>query len=270
MARTDLHLHNYYPATSWLWSASLDQAFAYFVDELTIWMRETNGTIRATSIKVGYDGMIGGQTRKLMEAAAGAAHQTGVAALLHTEEGMNVGALLPFFANRGVPPDRLYLRHIDKCPDIGLHGELARAGVLLGYDTFVRPKDNQSARRLIHALVADGLDGSIAIGLNLAMASMWRRYGGQPGLLFLNEQVLPRLRGRYRRVRDDLANGAECRPALSLANPGAMICYDTRILETAHRPDDVLYRRDHREVVDHEALPAVVEHSEVGSVDRGL
>jgi hypothetical protein len=46
--------------------------------------------------------------------------------------------------------------HVDKRPDVGLHRELARAGVLLGYDTFGRPKYNpdQGVWQLIPALVA--------------------------------------------------------------------------------------------------------------------
>jgi predicted metal-dependent phosphotriesterase family hydrolase len=77
-----------------------------------------------------------------------------------------------------------------------LHRELARAGALLGYDTFVRPKydPDRGVWPLIKALVADGLGDHIAVGLDLAIASNWRRYGGQPGMLALAEQILPRLR----------------------------------------------------------------------------
>lgn len=195
-ATTGFHQRKYYPPTSDLWTASAEKAAALFVEELIVGMRETNGEARATTIKVGYEGIIDGQTRTLMEAAAFAAQQTGAAILFHTEQGRNIEALLPFFADRGVPSDRLYICHVDKRPDIGLHREIAKAGVLLGYDTFARPKYHpvQGVWPLIRALVADGLEGSIAIGLDLAMASSWRRYGGQPGLLFLIEDVLPRLR----------------------------------------------------------------------------
>lgn len=195
-ATTGFHRQTYYPARSWLWSASEAEAAAYFIEELTVGTRETGGTVRATTIKVGYEGTIAGQTRVLMEAAALAARQTGAAILFHTEQCKNVEALLPFFADRGIAATRLYLCHIDKRPDLGLHRELAQAGVLLGYDTFARPKyePDQGAWPLIHALVSDGLDHAIAIGLDLALSTTWRRYGGQPGLLFLTEQIVPRLR----------------------------------------------------------------------------
>ncbi len=195
-ATTGFHQRKYYPPTDRLWSASDEEAAAYFVEELTTGMRETGGTVRATTIKVGYEGVIDGQTRTLMEAAAMAACQTGAAILLHTEQGKNIEALLPFFADRGVAPDRHYMCHMDKRPDRILHRELARAGVLLGYDTFARPQYNpdRGVWPLIHALVADGLDGSIAIGLDLAAASTWRSYGREPGLPFLAKQIVPRLR----------------------------------------------------------------------------
>ena len=91
-------------------------------------MRETGNTIRATTIKVGYEGTIAGQTRVLMEAAAEASRQTGALILFHTERGQNVEALIPFFGDRGVPASRLYICHVDKRPDAGLHRALAQAG----------------------------------------------------------------------------------------------------------------------------------------------
>jgi phosphotriesterase-related protein len=193
---TGFHRRIYYPPDDWLWSATEDEAVAYFVEELTIGTRESGGTIRATTIKIGYEDTIEGQTRVLMEAVAEAARQTGALVLFHTEAGRNVEALPPFFAERGVSPSRLYLCHVDKRPDVGLHRELAQAGVLLGYDTFARPKYNpeQNVWKLLPALVADGLGEHIAICLDLAFPEQWEQYGGGPGLRFLPTQVLPRLR----------------------------------------------------------------------------
>lgn len=195
-AVTGFHLRKYYPPANWLWSASVEAAAAYFVEELTVGMRETNGAIPATCIKVAYDGAaIDGQQRVLMEAAAQAARQTGAAILCHTEAGKNVEALLPYFAAHGVAANRLYYCHVDKRPDAGLHRELAQAGVLLGYDTFARPKYHPEANvwPLLRTLVAAGLDGAIALGLDLAFPWMWR-HGGGSGPQFLTETLLPRLR----------------------------------------------------------------------------
>lgn len=195
-ATTGFHLQRYYPPESWLWSASEEAAAAYFIEELTGGMRETDGAVPATTLKIGYEGVIKGQSRVLMEAAAEASRQTGATVLCHTEEGQNVEALLPFFVDRGVDLNRLYMCHVDKRPDFGLHRELAQAGVLLGYDTFVRPtyKPDQGVWPLLKNMVGHGLGEQIAIGLDLARASMWRHYGGQPGLVMLLDQIIPRLR----------------------------------------------------------------------------
>ncbi len=139
-ATTGFHLPRYYPSGYWLWSATEEEAAAYFIEELTTGMRETDGAVPATTIKVGYDGTMKEQNRVLLEAAAEAARQTGAAVLFHTEQGQNVEVLPLFFEDRAVACRRLYFVIWDKRPDFGLHRELAQAGILLGYDTFVRSK----------------------------------------------------------------------------------------------------------------------------------
>lgn len=197
-AITGFHQRKYYPPNHWLWSATEETAADFFIEELTVGMHETLGTETpqcATTIKVGYEGTIEGQTRLLMIAAARASAQTGALILFHTEQGKNVEALPPFFADLGISTDRLYLCHVDKRPDFGLHRALAQAGVLLGYDTFVRPKyvPDQHVWPLLHQMVEAGYGNAIALGLDLALPSMWRHFGGQPGMLFLTEQIVPRL-----------------------------------------------------------------------------
>ena len=194
-ATTGFHQRKYYPPDHWLWAASAEDAAIHFVEELTVGTEESAGAIPATTIKIGYEGSIDGQTRVLMEAAAEASHQTGALILFHTERGHNVEALIPFFGDRGVPASRLYICHVDKRPDVALHRELARAGVLLGYDTFARPKydPDRGAWKLIAALAADGLAAHVAICLDLALSDMWMSYGGEPGMAFLPNVILPRL-----------------------------------------------------------------------------
>ena len=195
-ATTGFHQRKYYPPDSWLWSAPVENAAAYFVEELTTGMVETGDTVPATTIKVGYDGVIEGQPRVLMEAAAAASRQTGALILFHTERGLNVEALVPFFTDQGVAANRLYLCHVDKRPDVGLHRELEQAGVLLGYDTFDRPKydPERGVWPLLRTLVADGLGAHIAVGLDMAITSMWKHYGGRVGMLFLPHKIVARLR----------------------------------------------------------------------------
>jgi phosphotriesterase-related protein len=193
-ATTGFHLESYYPPDYWLWSASELEASDYFIKELTVGLHEYGGAL-ATTIKVGYPGKIEGQTRTLMEAAAEAARQIGAAVLFHTEAGLNVEALPLFFDDRGVLTSRLYLCHVDKRPDFGLHRELAQAGALLGYDTFIRSetKPGQNVWPLLLEMVRAGHEDKIAIGLDMARSSRWRHFGGQPGLVYLADQLLSEL-----------------------------------------------------------------------------
>lgn len=195
-ATTGFHLRKYYPPEYWLWSAAAEPAAAYFVEELVTGTRESSGTIRTATIKIGYDGVIEGQNRVLMDAAAEASRQTGALILFHTERGINVEALPSFFADRGVPAHRLYLCHVDKRPDVGLHRELAQAGVLLGYDTFARPRyePDRNVWPLLLAMVKAGLGAHVAVGQDMALPEMWSSWGGEPGLRYLPDVIVPRLR----------------------------------------------------------------------------
>ncbi|MBK8019976.1 MAG: hypothetical protein IPK19_00800 [Chloroflexi bacterium] len=201
-ATTGAHQRKYYPAGDWLWSATVESAAQRFIDELTVCTWEARNAdegstpaLRAAIIKIGYEGVIEGQTEVLMEAAAVASRATGASILFHTEQGRNIEALPPFFARHGVPPTRLYMCHVDKRPDLGLHREMAQAGVLLGYDTFGRPKydPDNGVWKLIPALAAEGLAHGMAVCQDFAFPSQWRSYGGEPGLAFLATDIVPRL-----------------------------------------------------------------------------
>jgi len=195
-ATTGFHRRDYYPADHWLWNCGPERAAAYFITELVQGMLESTSGARATTIKVGHEGHLSGRTGVLAEAAAAACRATGALILIHTERGLGVEELLPFFADRGVPAGRLYLCHMDKRPDLGLHAELAEAGVLLGYDTFLRPKyqPERHALPLLCSMIERGHDRSIAVGLDLAEASLWPSLGSGPGPAYLATELVPRLR----------------------------------------------------------------------------
>jgi 5-phospho-D-xylono-1,4-lactonase len=112
----------------------------------------------------------------MWEAAIEARGDTGALLLIHTERGACVEQLLAWLLARGVPAERVYLCHVDKRPDHALHAELAASGALLGFDTLVRPRYRPEATSwpLLERLVADGYVGSVALGLDLAEARMWR------------------------------------------------------------------------------------------------
>jgi phosphotriesterase-related protein len=104
---------------------------------------------------------------------------SGLAIEMHTERGADVESFLNFFEAHGVSPRRLVFCHMDKRPDFGLHRELARAGVLLEYDTFFRPKyaPEKNVWPLLQQMVGAGLTASVALATDMAEAEMWRDPG---------------------------------------------------------------------------------------------
>lgn len=198
VACTGFHLEGYYAPNYWLWRSTLEEASTYFVRELTHGLEETIGMappVRAGFIKVACQRTLAETSGTLLEAAAMASRETGAAIEIHTEQGASAEEIGAFFTRHGVGTERLVLCHMDKRPDIGLHRALARAGVMLEYDTFYRPQYQPEQRvwHLVEQMVADGLEQQFAIGTDMAHAAMWSRLGTGPGLAGLTTCIVPRL-----------------------------------------------------------------------------
>ncbi len=195
VACTGFHLPRYYPPEHWLWRASADAAQAYFVGELMAGLAETRDTellVRAGFIKIACTARLDETPAALLAAAAAASRETGAALLVHTEAGAGVEQIVARLLSAGVAAGRLVLCHVDKRPDIGLHRDLAQAGVLLEYDTFYRPKyrPERHVWPLLARMVADGLAAQVANGTDMADSPTWREFGPArlPG------EIIPRLR----------------------------------------------------------------------------
>jgi 5-phospho-D-xylono-1,4-lactonase len=187
---TGFHQARYYPGARHPWRDAAE-AQALFEHELTTGLTELAGR-RAAALKAAHEGAVGADA-VWWEAAVAARERTDALLLVHTERGAGVEGLIAWLADRGVPLGRVYLCHVDKRPDAGLHRELARAGVLLGYDTFLRPAygPDTGVWPLLRGLLADGLGHAVVIGLDLAVAAMWR---GGAGPVALVDDVEARLR----------------------------------------------------------------------------
>ncbi len=197
VACTGFHLERYYPVGHWLWSATEQAAQAFFYGELSGGVRESlhgEQPVRAGVIKIAIAKAPAAPTIRLMCAAASASREAVVAILVHTERGAWVEHLPTFFSDRGVSPAKLILCHVDKRPDFQLHCELARAGALLVYDTFLRDKyqPDKNVWPLIEKMVAAGLEEHVALGLDAADRSLWRFAAG-PGIAYLPNTIVQRL-----------------------------------------------------------------------------
>jgi len=213
VAATGFHLRRYYPPGSSVWTASADAARELFLGELRDGMVEDGKRVaaRAGVVKVAHPGALDPETERLLAAAADSAASAGVLLVVHTERGAGVEELVDLLLRLDVSSQDVMLCHIDKRPDLELHAELARAGFLLEYDTFLRPRYDPQERvwPLVDEMLAHGHERFVACGLDLADASLWR-FGGHPsGMVGLRDVVAAGLseRGASRRQVDLLTGG---------------------------------------------------------------
>jgi len=201
VAVTGYHRRKYYPPDNWLFQADVESASQYFIGELNEGLLESQGQAvppRAGLVKIACEATLEGSPQQLMKAAVTAAVKTGTALAVHTERGAQAEQITRWLVDRGMPPERLILFHMDKRPDLGLHCELSQQGILLEYDTFFREKYNPqvNAWPLLEGMVSQGWDTRVAIGTDLAEAQMWTRLGGGPGLTGLFKHIIPQMQVR--------------------------------------------------------------------------
>lgn len=189
VAATGFHRRRYYPPDAPLFALSAEAAAERFRDEIVNGLVETRGetspVVHPGVIKIAAEAGLDASPLALFEAAAAVARETGYAVEMHTERGAAVEAFLAFFGGQGLSPRQLVFCHVDKRPDFGLHRELARAGVLLEYDTFFRSKYDPEGNvwPLIRRMAAAGLAGQVALATDMADPALWAEMGGAPGLL---------------------------------------------------------------------------------------
>ena len=196
VACTGFHLPRYYAPDAWPWSATDEAVADRFVEELLHGVEVDGLVARVGAIKTAFTGATDdAQVGRMLACACRASVCTGAAMLVHTERGAGVEQLAGLLVEHGVRPDRVVLCHVDKRPDPVLHRELAAAGFLLEYDTFLRPRyePERNVWPLLARMLEDGYASALACGLDLADASLWRFGGALVGMVGLPTVVRPRL-----------------------------------------------------------------------------
>lgn len=207
IAATGYHRDAHYPRGHWIYDATIDELAAPILDDIKVGMDK--GPARAGVIKAGasYQHISAAEERRLVAAAIGS-KETGAPILVHTEIGTCGHEIIDVLTREGVKPDRIILAHLDRNPDVELHGEIARRGVWLEYDTPGRIKYRPDSQLL--ELIAAGSKDQIMLGLDLGRRDYFRAYGGGPGLGYLTQTFAPRLR---RRIGEDAVH------TILVANP---------------------------------------------------
>jgi 5-phospho-D-xylono-1,4-lactonase len=133
--------------------------------------------------------------RNAFEAAAAAHERTGAPVCVHTEHGTMGFELVELLGSLGVPPSAVVLAHIDRNPDAGEHAETAATGAWLQLDGPGRTKywPDSTILELIGDLASLGFGDRLLVGGDTGRASMFRAYGGGPGLDYAFRRFKPRL-----------------------------------------------------------------------------
>ncbi|HEV2027894.1 MAG TPA: aryldialkylphosphatase [Candidatus Dormibacteraeota bacterium] len=206
VAATGYHRDAHYPQNHWVREASVELLAQRILTDLQEgmhpedWLTEAPlDPARAGVIKAGasYQHISTLEERRLVAAAIG--HRaTGAAILVHTEIGTCAHQIVDLLVREGVRPNRIILAHLDRNPDLELHAEVAARGVMLEYDTPGRIKYRPDSQLLdlIDGMVEAGHSDRLLLGLDLGQRDYFRAYGGGPGLSYLMEAFVPRLRKR--------------------------------------------------------------------------
>ena len=218
---TGYHRDAHYPPGHWVHDASVEDLARRIVQDLEVGMHPADWTdealapdaARAGAIKAGasYHRASDAERRRL-EACAIGSLRCGVPILVHTEIGTFGHEVVDLLTGFGVAPGRIILAHLDRNPDAELHDEIASRGAYLEYDTMGRTKyrPDSDLLDLIERMVDAGHGTRLLLGQDIGRRSMLRAYGGGPGLRYLMESFVPRVR---RRIGDDATD------AILVANP---------------------------------------------------
>lgn len=189
---TGLHTATWYPHHPWAVEAPPAELAALFVADIVdgIDRYDYTGPVvertehRAGIIKIGTLGeQPDDRERRVFEAAALAAAETGAPILTHCEGGRGGLAQVELLARLGVDPTRVCLSHTDKVLDEAYHRSLLDSGVNVEYDQALRNREGTAS--LVTSMVDAGYADQIMLGTDGARRSMWLAHGGRPGLAWL-------------------------------------------------------------------------------------
>ena len=208
VAATGLHRDVHYAAEDPLRRESEEALADRFVADL-----ERCGIIK---IGAGYHSLSPFEA-KAFAAAAAARERVAAPVCVHTEHGTMGLAIVERLRELGVAPDRVILAHIDRNPDPSEHAETAATGAWLQLDGPGRTKywPDSTILDLITELAERGVD-RLLLGGDTGRRSMFRAYGGGPGMDYVFARFKPRLEREL---------GAELSQQIFVANPAQAFAF---------------------------------------------
>lgn len=201
-----------------------------FTRDLVVGMRSPAGEpawapdgfpIRAGVLKAGVGlWAVSGFERRVMTTVAGVADDLDVPVMVHLEHGSAAHEVLDLLEAEGCPCDRVALAHMDRNPDPGLMLDLAARGAYLGFDGAARHQywPDSVLIECMTQVVAGGGGERLLLGGDVARRSRYSAYGGMPGLQYLFDRYVPRVR---------TAVGAEALNTILVSNPARWLAWVT-------------------------------------------
>lgn len=201
IATTGFHRDCFYPENHFFRSETVDRLAKRLVDEIENGMIDYSDGSQ-TEIKAGLVKFsseyhhVPPLAEKAAHAAAIAHLKTGVPILTHTEFGTCGLEQVNIVQKHGVVPSSAILCHLDRNPDRYLHRDIAQTGAFLVYDGIGRTKywPDSVIIDLILEMLQAGFVDQLMLAMDCATRSIWRHYGGGPGLDYLLKSFVPRLR----------------------------------------------------------------------------
>ena len=210
VATTGRHRQEHYGADHWVRDFSLGQLEQRLIVDLTqgLALSESDSKI-ATAPAQGVDSVRAGILkagigywsidsfeRQTLDAVGAAHAATGAPIMIHLEFGTAAHEVLDILEGLSVPASSVALAHADRNLDSGLHCSLIERGAYLGYDGMARAKNrsDQELLTLTREVVEKVGSSRILIGGDVARRTRYIAYGGIPGLAYLGQRYLPRLR----------------------------------------------------------------------------
>ena len=218
---TGAHREAHYAVGHPLLDEPVDALVDRFSQDLVVGMDGT--PVRAGAVKAGADyWSLTAFERRVLTAVGALAARSGVPVMVHLEHGSAAHEVLDLLAAEGCPEDRVALAHVDRNPDPGLHRELAARCAYLGYDGAARHQRWPDSVLIdCLAAVVDGGGGDrVLLGGDVARRSRYVAYGGMPGLAYLFDRFVPRLR---QAVGDDALG------SVLVANPARWLSWEPQL-----------------------------------------
>jgi 5-phospho-D-xylono-1,4-lactonase len=204
VASTGFHRGAFYPPDHFRYHESAEALAARMIEEINVGMAIYSGSeiiertnIRAGLIKFASDyHVINDNALKVAEAVAAAHLATGAPILTHCERGTCAVEQVELFSKLGVHPSCLIVSHLDRNLDLYVHEDVAHAGAYLVYDGMSRVElhPDMAIIDMIRRMLEEGYGRKILFGMDMGRRSMWKSYGGGPGMTYIGNVFLLKLR----------------------------------------------------------------------------